>query len=235
MKRELTPEQIDDLYLFCEENEVVDYDVQIELVDHLACAIEQKWTEHPSFSYNDALWKVYDEFGPSGFQKIKSKKEKELEKKYGRIQQKYMAEFFKLPKIIITTGITGIIYFILQLSQNAIKTGFWIVVIYSLFFLLYLFVFYPQRLRLETTSDKSFLLFKQYRSRKWQTLSTFTGILGILPLFILNKTDINPQVGNGLFAFLLAFFIIASIIMGVYIPRRIKEDFTNEFPQFVKS
>lgn len=41
MNKQLTEEQIADLFLFCEENGVRYYEVQIELVDHLASAIEQ--------------------------------------------------------------------------------------------------------------------------------------------------------------------------------------------------
>ncbi|MFA9390600.1 MAG: hypothetical protein ACERKD_12380 [Prolixibacteraceae bacterium] len=41
-RKKITELQIQDLFTFCEENGVSHYELQIELVDHLANAIEQK-------------------------------------------------------------------------------------------------------------------------------------------------------------------------------------------------
>jgi hypothetical protein len=258
-ERKLTEKQIEQLFAVCEKYEVRYYDVQIELVDHIACKIEAMWRTEPQLSFDEALFSVLKEFGvdplfhasyrslldspfpksifnsPSFFEEIKKSKEKELVQKYTRIQRKYMAEFFKLPKIILTSALTFILYFILQHSSNNIKASLWLVSIYSVILLLFLFVFYPESLRLEPISCKSFLLFKHYKEKKWYTLISFWGVLNLLSVFSSHKKEINLQVGNLLFSLFLSLFIISSVVMAIYIPRRIKEDFTHEFPQFVKS
>ena len=43
----LTPQQIDQLYLFTRQHYVEYYDLQTELVDHLANAIETEWQQNP--------------------------------------------------------------------------------------------------------------------------------------------------------------------------------------------
>ena len=43
----LTTEQIDQLYRFTRQHYVEWYDLQTELVDHLANAIEEQWQENP--------------------------------------------------------------------------------------------------------------------------------------------------------------------------------------------
>jgi len=47
----LTKEQIDYLFEFCRMKGVACYDVQVELVDHLANAIEKEVAEHPDWSF----------------------------------------------------------------------------------------------------------------------------------------------------------------------------------------
>ena len=45
----LTQQQIDRLYQFTRQHYVEWYDLQTELVDHLANAIEAQWQENPKF------------------------------------------------------------------------------------------------------------------------------------------------------------------------------------------
>lgn len=256
MKKELTAEQINQLFSICEKYDVKYYDVQIELVDHMACQIEAIWETKPQLSFDDALYKVLKEFGVdplfhasygsllptpftkfftnniSVFDEVKKSKEKELVQKYSRLQRKYLGEFIKLPKIILTITLVLVVYFILQNSPNSTTTSLWIVGAYSVFLLLFLFVFYPKSLRLNLVSNKSFLLFKHYNEKKRQTLFCFWGSINLLLVFTNHSNEIGSQIMNALFASILSLFIIASMVMAIYIPRRIKEDFMVQFPQF---
>tara|TARA_B100000949_G_scaffold96651_2_gene86211 strand:+ start:3582 stop:3746 length:165 start_codon:yes stop_codon:yes gene_type:complete len=47
--------QIDRLYRFTREHFVEYYDVQTELVDHLASVIEKQWREDPAIGFENAL------------------------------------------------------------------------------------------------------------------------------------------------------------------------------------
>jgi hypothetical protein len=48
----LTAEQIDHVFTFTRQHYVEWYDLQSELVDHLANAIETQWQENPKLSFN---------------------------------------------------------------------------------------------------------------------------------------------------------------------------------------
>lgn len=54
----LTNEQIQSLFTFCEKHFVKYYDVQVELVDHLANAVELEMQTNPKYSFERALEKV---------------------------------------------------------------------------------------------------------------------------------------------------------------------------------
>ena len=84
MNQTITQEQTERLFKFCREHYVYHYDLQVELVDHLASSIEEQWETDPTLSFDKALWKTFRKFGVTGFSKVKEQKQKELRKKYIR-------------------------------------------------------------------------------------------------------------------------------------------------------
>lgn len=66
----ITEAQYESLYAFCRKHYVQYYDVQVELVDHLSEAIEEKMKTNPKLSFDQALDKVYAGFGIKGFADI---------------------------------------------------------------------------------------------------------------------------------------------------------------------
>jgi hypothetical protein len=78
----LTQEQIDQLYIFTRQHYVEYFDVQSELVDHLANAIETEWQENPKLSFDEALNKEFKKFGVFGFEDVVEQKQKQLTRKY---------------------------------------------------------------------------------------------------------------------------------------------------------
>lgn len=109
----LTQKQVQELYAFTRKHHVVHYDLQTELVDHLANAIEKQWVKNPETDFNNALKNEFKKFGAFGFKKIIKDRKKVLNKKYFKIIIRYYLEYFRLPKIITTLLIIAINYLIL--------------------------------------------------------------------------------------------------------------------------
>ena len=105
MKTELTEQQINELFTFCKKHYVQYYDVQIELVDHLANAIEDKMNEDKNISFDNALHKVYKSFGITGFSKIVAAKEKAVGKQCQKLRWKLYGSYFTPPKLALTVCI----------------------------------------------------------------------------------------------------------------------------------
>lgn len=110
MKKELTTEQIKTLYAFVEGNHVKYYDLQIELVDHLASEIEQKWAENPTLTFEKVLETVYAGFGLFGFQDMVQKAHWLMMRKCQKIWWNYFKQFWKLPKIIFSLVLFGFVW-----------------------------------------------------------------------------------------------------------------------------
>ena len=70
----LSTEQIEHLFNFTKKHYVEHYDVQVELVDHLANAIEDQWKENPNILFEDALQTEFKKFGVFGFTSLVEQK-----------------------------------------------------------------------------------------------------------------------------------------------------------------
>ncbi|WP_299619677.1 hypothetical protein [uncultured Tenacibaculum sp.] len=106
----LTDTQIQDLYTFTRKHYVEYYDVQTELVDHLANDIEATWEENPELSFEKARDASFKKFGIYGFMDVVEEKQRQLSKRYLKIILRFVKEWFKLPKIILTTFLVWLFY-----------------------------------------------------------------------------------------------------------------------------
>ena len=95
----LTNEQIETLFLFTQKKFVHYYDLQVELVDHLACSIEEEMEKDTTFSFEAALQKVYSRFGLFGFAHVVQQRERALEKQHRELWRKTIKGYFTLPRI----------------------------------------------------------------------------------------------------------------------------------------
>ncbi len=101
----LTEQQIEELFTFTRKKYVHYYDLQQELVDHLACSIEEEMASDQRLSFENALQKVYSRFGIFGFAKVVQEKSAALHKNNWRIWRSAVKEFFTLPKVAFTATI----------------------------------------------------------------------------------------------------------------------------------
>ncbi|UQD55550.1 hypothetical protein [Flavobacterium sp. K5-23] len=226
----LTVEQIDRLYLFTRQHYVEWYDLQTELVDHLANAIETQWQENPKLSFDEALSREFKKFGVFGFMDVVESRQRVLGKKYNRIILKHFKTFFGVPKIVLTIVMTLSLYFILKASQyNAY-------ILISLYFSIIVYSFYEmiknRRARKKKVNQKIWLLediINQYGS--------LSGAI-ILPLHIFLRLFNQSEyfLTNEYWLFVMCFFlVIISIINYIIfrvIPSKATEYLLETYPEY---
>jgi hypothetical protein len=91
------------------------YDLQTELVDHLANAIELEWESNPTLSFETLLNKEFKKFGVFGFMDVVEKKQMAMNKIYNKLVWGHFKTFFKLPQII---GTLVSIFLVFQLLNS---------------------------------------------------------------------------------------------------------------------
>jgi len=235
MIRILTKEQVEVLYNFCENEEVFAYDLQVEIVDHLATSIEDQWKSNPEITFEDAVENLYSKFGLKEFRELEKQMARQLKRKFNLILWRYFLEFFKLPKIIVSVVLTLFIFVLLQSVNN----NTWVIIIYCVPFsiasIYYNFVLFPKKIEIKTAEGKSFLTLNYL-----ENINRSTGSIVQLPLIVmLFSSSLHLQYTNMFFAEILISIILSILTVLMYgyfffLPKKIKEHFMANFAEFVK-
>ncbi|MCC1483508.1 hypothetical protein [Winogradskyella immobilis] len=133
----LSNTQTQELYTFTQKHYVDWYDVQTELVDHLANGIEAQRAINPNISFQDALKAEFKKFGIMGFSNVVEEKTKALNKHYRLLVWGYFKSFFKLPRIILTLFLIWSYYSMMVFFNNI----FWVLLISCIVLMIVPFIF----------------------------------------------------------------------------------------------
>lgn len=227
----LTQNHIEQLYKFTRQHYVEYYDVQTELVDHLANDIEKIWETQPHLSFEDARDKSFKKFGIFGFMDVVESRQKAMTKRYWKILIRFIKEWFELPKMILTLTIFIGFYLLLIIpnSNYIIMATILILVVYDVF----KSIIYRKRIKnKKVKKEKIFLL----ESMIGETKSSFS-ILTFVNLFnIVNLSNVDfshlSVYWQITIAFLATLFIIASYVTSVVIPEKAEELLQETYPEY---
>ena len=239
MKNQLPQDEIQKLFTFVESKNMPYKDVQYEIVDHLASAMEDLKEENPEWPYSLCLEQIYNKFPITGFALLQMEKEEALNKYWKKRLWPYVLEFFKLPKIILTIGA----FIILQQLFNSLEPitiSNWKLGIHPTYFVFFipLFLMLPitlYRRKQNTGSFKNKLLAQQeellYIKAFNQSANFITAFLLMAPLYINNvimtQIESNQIVFSGYQSYLLAWYMVSISILSYL--------FSFEFPQLLKA
>ena len=224
----LTDVEIDRLYKFTREHFVYHYDVQTELVDHLANDIEQTWVAQPHLKFEKARDISFKKFGVFGFMDVVEKKQKAMNKHYWKILLRFVKEWFTLPKIIITGLIFMVFFTILQstLAEEVLIATIFILVIVDLFFL------FKNRRKKKTPNEKTFLL----ESMIGETRNGFSVLVFVNIFNMINLSDVNFNTMSIYMLLLVAVFAtlmcIVFYITAFVMPSKAEELLIEKYPEY---
>lgn len=108
--KKINEQQVELLFEFTRKHFVEYYDVQVELVDHLANGIEEQWLTQPNLTFDEALKIEFKKFGIFGFTDLVADKQSELSNYYYKLIWKEFKNFFNFPKVILTIGLLFFFY-----------------------------------------------------------------------------------------------------------------------------
>ncbi|RTY92659.1 hypothetical protein EKL98_01420 [Flavobacterium bomense] len=226
----LTHQQIDQLYLFTRQHYVEYYDLQTELVDHLANAIETEWEQNPRPTFDEVLHKEFRKFGVFGFMDVVESRQVVLGKKYNRIVWSHFKGFFTIPKIILTGFlILAVFYFLKEYYTKEIFTATMLFLISSM--LPFLF-FENRKMKKRKQETGKIWLFEKILSN----YGTFPWLM-ILPIHFFNIIRID-RISNpsDLVLFCMSLFIVsmslAIFIVLKIIPSKAEAYLKQTYPEY---
>lgn len=227
----LTTEHINQLYKFTRAHFVEWYDLQTELVDHLANDIEHIWEKEPNLSFDQAKNKAFKKFGIFGFQDVITDKSKAVNKRYWKAFWNIFKDYFKLPKILQLFLVTLIIFIIADLTEY--KTTVFIITFWTIFIIPIIF-FFKYKLKLKKRFKKT--------GKKWMVeeiikRSGLIFVVGIqIPLHLLKYINIQSSSLNIIelliASFSLSVFATFTYVLTKIIPPKMEEEMSKQFPEY---
>jgi len=225
----LTESQIESLYQFTRQHYVEYYDVQVELVDHLANDIEQIWEQQPGLSFNDARDKSFKKFGVFGFMNVVESKEAQMAKKYFKLVLKFAKEWLSLPKIILTLLLLFGFYQLQKFTFGyEIYIGVFLLVIVAQFFMLF-------------NNSRKLKQNQKQTQKKWLFEHVLSiqgyGNTAFIFIYFFRISNAEEFFAMGDFkrvytALLITGFLIISYITLVVIPKKAKELLIQNYPEY---
>jgi hypothetical protein len=109
---ELSDEQIKQLFQFTEEQGVDYYDVQIELVDHLATNIEVAISEDETLTFSEALKMAFDSFGVAGFEEVLKEKSRAAKARNCKMLINEAKQWLTFHRLMLLLALCSMIFFV---------------------------------------------------------------------------------------------------------------------------
>lgn len=226
----LTQDQIQELFKFTRVHQVEYYDLQTELVDHLANGIESQWKENSTLNFEKVKQTEFKKFGIHGFADVIKERKKVLSKKYRSILWSYFKEWWSLPKLIGTCASITIIYTILRiLPQGDLK---FLSISFAFLSLSGLIFFRTFQLKSHLEGLWKKWLLQEIIYETSSSILSLTFVL-VLNLFIAAKIIIldNP-IGEMILAIMIICMILLLYISGYIIPSKAEKFLKETYPEY---
>ncbi|WP_298882777.1 hypothetical protein [uncultured Polaribacter sp.] len=227
----LSENQIQELYKFTRKHYVYFYDVQTELVDHLANDIEEIWVEYPNLSFEQARDKSFKKFGIFGFMDVIESRQKAMNKRYAKILWRFFKEWFTLPKLITTLTVFLSFFFLLKIpfSKYILLAALLSVVTFDL---IKQTKAKKKHKNKEAQKEKIFLL----ESMIGDTRQGFSGLAFINIFNFLNLIKVPFHTLENHWLLLISFSITCVLVLfyvtGFMIPKKAEELLIETYPEY---
>jgi|GEM_PF-1262941 len=106
----LNEQQLKHLRTFIGQQGFTAIDLQMEIVDHVACSIEERMGGNPALTFEEALQQTHAEFGVSGFSTLKEAMANSLRKKYFRQMSLELKRWLSFPAVLVVGGFALVLY-----------------------------------------------------------------------------------------------------------------------------
>ncbi len=230
MDKKLTEEQVTKLFAFCLKNEIYAYDLQIEIVDHLASSIEDQWLKNPDLSFGWALKNATQKFGKYGLKQLERKVKRQLRRNFNLILWDYFLQYFRWPKLIITSALFLSILTLLRITLNNHWVIMTIAVSISIFSIYYHYFVFPKKLDIIPPAQKQFEILDYLKNIN----AKIGGIIQLPFWFLTFSKEMNMRSLNTLKMEILISILFSLLLVFLYghfffLPQKIREYFYRNY------
>ncbi|MGB1269935.1 MAG: hypothetical protein ACPG45_09365 [Flavobacteriaceae bacterium] len=232
--RKISAPETAKLYAFTKAHYVEYYDLQTELVDHLANGIELLWQEKPTLSFDDALQVEFKKFGVFGFTDLVSERLKKMNKRYNKLILSILKTYFTIPKLFLTTMMVLLMYVFLNTVpyKEYVVIGVFVIL---LIVMLYKTVVYKIKQGKLKKREQKLWMFEEVIYSYGQSFTLFQILVFFPPHFLSPKFLVkimNYTVGMMVLSVVLTLFLIGVYVIIKIIPSKAREYISNAHPEY---
>ena len=215
----LTAEQLTETKAYIQDMGIKYLDVQMEILDHTACKVEEKLKAYPELSFKDAFYETTREFGYLEILDFQESFKKALARHQTKLQRNAMKEWIETPKLPYTLAIllcSFILFKLLGVKWASIALS-------AVVILLTLWVAFKQ-------------LFRHFKYKRMMNLKYFNYIpsMNILYFWMISREHMSNSwswgFGFSILSLICFVLIYGSYTSGNYMYNRTKE-LTNLYGQ----
>ncbi|MBT8297131.1 MAG: hypothetical protein KJO52_02275, partial [Maribacter sp.] len=208
------------------------YDVQLELVDHLANGIEEQMAVKPKLSFKEALDLEFKKFGVFGFHDIIKEKTNAMNKRYWKILFRFYMEYFKPPKVLMLFATSTLLF--LLLKALPVETSKYIpglaIMLVLVLFLMNIF----RNKRRQSSKTRKWLL-EDMIAANGNIFMYLNFVLQILLFPNLIKWPLASSLGMFIISFVVVLIGILFHVMVNVIPQKAEELLAKTYPEYKMS
>jgi hypothetical protein len=117
----LSDDQIERLFQFTKEQGVYYYDVQIELVDHLATNIEAAMAADEMLTFPEAIRKAFDSFGVAGFEDVCAEKAGAANTREYKMLMNEAKQWLGFHRLMLLLALGSLIFFLGTVFEPVVR------------------------------------------------------------------------------------------------------------------
>jgi hypothetical protein len=222
------------LYAFTRAHYVEYYDLQTELVDHLANGIELLWVEKPNLTFEEALQVEFKKFGIFGFTDLVTERQKKMSKRYNKLILSILKNYFTIPRLFLTTMLMLLMYLFLNtvVYREYVVIGLFLL---SILIVLSKTIAYRIKQKRNKETAKKLWMFEDIIYSHGQSFALFQAIV-LFPPHLLRTDNLfkvmNYSVGLVFVSAVLTVFLIAVYIIVMVIPAKAKDHISKVHPEY---
>ncbi|WP_298485311.1 hypothetical protein [uncultured Maribacter sp.] len=228
---QLNQAQIQQLYAFTSKHFVEHYDLQTELVDHIANGIEQQLSENSDITFKQALNNEFRKFGVHGFEDVIVKRKRAMSLKYWKIIFGFFKDYFSFPKIIATLSailFLGLVFWNipLEIKENFFSGIGALIIVLWLFFMI-------RNKKQKKETKKRWMLKDQI-----DNIGNSFNLIHLIFFPIINSNLLGSVLRwqvfyiDVLLAFIIVTVVLISFIILKTIPQKAEELLTKTYPEY---
>lgn len=209
--RKITQFEIEKLYAFTRQHYVEYVDLQTELVDHLAHAIEARWEKDSTIEFEENLQLEFKKFGVFGFSQIVEKRQQAMSKKYVQLLFKeVLASLRSSTSLLLVLLVTTIFTFLLN-TETGFNIMYGIIVFVAIVATAYIFR------RVFSVSKNTKKNAKKYLLEELIENTRNINLLLLVPFYIMNMLEPERIVEKSLLFCILFSLFVCLVYLCTYV------------------